>query len=155
MFSIHLRPPEVEDRQFPGHWEGDLIKGQGNASAVVTLVERSSRLLILVKLPHPKPASAANVLQAFTDKLNGIAQVQPGRARTGSRTNQAVIRQTVLNLLLDNDSSNVSMNQRKMLAGSSHAYRQQFPFHQLAPVATRRDSPGASCRAITMVPRSV
>jgi IS30 family transposase len=30
--------------------------------------------MILVKLPHPKPASAANVLQAFTDKLNGIAQ---------------------------------------------------------------------------------
>ena len=38
------------------------------------MVERTSRLLILVKLPHPKPASAANVLRAFTDKLNGIAQ---------------------------------------------------------------------------------
>jgi len=74
MLSIHVRPPEIEDRQFPGHWEGDLIKGEGNASAVGTLVERSSRLLILVKLPHPKPASAANVLQAFTDKLNAIAQ---------------------------------------------------------------------------------
>lgn len=75
MLSIHVRPPEIEDRQFPGHWEGDLIKGEGeaNASAVGTLVERTSRLLMLDKLPHPKPASAANVLQAFTDKLLSIA----------------------------------------------------------------------------------
>jgi IS30 family transposase len=74
LLSIHVRPPEVEDRQFPGHWEGDLIKGAGNLSAVGTLVERSTRLLMLVKLPHPNPATAAHVLQAFTEKLNGIAK---------------------------------------------------------------------------------
>lgn len=43
MLNIHVRPPAIEDRQFPGHWEGDMIKGEGNASAVGTLVERTSR----------------------------------------------------------------------------------------------------------------
>ena len=74
LLSIHVRPPEIEDRQFPGHWEGDLIKGALNQSAVGTLVERSTRLLMLVKLPHPNPATAAHVLQAFTDKLCAVAQ---------------------------------------------------------------------------------
>ena len=72
--SIHVRPPEVKSRKFPGHLQGDLIKDEGNASAVGTLVERTSRLFRLVKLPHPKPARAANLLKAFTYNPCDIAQ---------------------------------------------------------------------------------
>ena len=70
MISIHVRPPEVADRVMPGHWEGDLIKGAGNRSAVGVLVERTSRLVLLARMPD---ATAASALAAFSAKLNAIA----------------------------------------------------------------------------------
>jgi IS30 family transposase len=70
MVSIHVRPPEVDDRVMPGHWEGDFIKGAGNQSSVGVLVERTSRLVLLAKMDD---ATAASALAGFTAKLNSIA----------------------------------------------------------------------------------
>lgn len=69
MVSIHDRPVEIEARLVPGHWEGDLIKGARNASAVGTLVERTSLFVTLAKLDS---ASAESAQKGFAYILNRI-----------------------------------------------------------------------------------
>lgn len=58
MKPIHARPAEAQSRRWAGHWEGDLIMGTGQHSAIATLVERKFRTTILVPLPHGHTAAA-------------------------------------------------------------------------------------------------
>jgi IS30 family transposase len=71
MTSIDLRPPEVAARIVPGHWEGDLIKGAMNRSSVGTLVERTSRYVMLVKLDG---GTAPDVLEGFHRRLKSVPE---------------------------------------------------------------------------------
>ena len=66
---MHGRPPAVEDRAWPGHGEGDFIKGAGNRAAVGVLVERRSRRVLLAK----RDDATAAALAGYTRKLNGMA----------------------------------------------------------------------------------
>jgi len=74
--SIEERPAEVADRIIPGHWEGDLLMGGKHASAIGTLVERTTRMTFLVKLENKY---ARNVRKAFADEFR---QLPKGLKRT-------------------------------------------------------------------------
>jgi transposase, IS30 family len=75
MTMIDQRPAEAADRGVCGHWEGDLIQGEGNRSAIGTLVERSSRFVILLHLPGRHTAEA--VRDAVIDAMGAL----PARLR--------------------------------------------------------------------------
>lgn len=66
--SIRERPPEAEDRAVPGHWEGDLICGKRNTH-VATLVERSSRFVMLVRV---RDKSTVSVVEALGNQVREL-----------------------------------------------------------------------------------
>ena len=70
--SIHDRPAEAADRTVPGHWEGDLILGQAQRSAVGVLIERTTRYLILVQLDGK---DAFSVYHAFARKFRRVPAI--------------------------------------------------------------------------------
>jgi IS30 family transposase len=73
MINITERPAEAEDRAVPGHWEGDLIIGKNNATAIGTLVERTTGYTMLVHLPDGyKPEQ---VRDALTEKIKTIPDI--------------------------------------------------------------------------------
>jgi IS30 family transposase len=70
LVSISQRPAEADDRAVPGHWEGDLIMGSTNRSAIGTLVERATRFVILLHLPGKHgPIEVRNAMAAAIVKL--------------------------------------------------------------------------------------
>ena len=70
MVMLSERPAEAEDRAVPGHWEGDLILGRHGTSAIGTLVERSTRFVVLLHLPDGR--SAEQVRDAMTAAITTL-----------------------------------------------------------------------------------
>ena len=66
--SVSERPPAVEDRALPGHWEGDLLFGSKN-SQIATLVERQSRYVMLAKVGKKDTETVVNALIKHAHKL--------------------------------------------------------------------------------------
>lgn len=66
--SISERPPSVEDRAVPGHWEGDLLAGT-RTSQIATLVERHSRYVLLVRLPASDTTTVVSALARRVQRL--------------------------------------------------------------------------------------
>ncbi len=72
MVVISDRPAEIEDRAVPGHWEGDLIVGAQGKSAIVTLVERQTRYVVLARIGRDK--TSAHVCQAITAQIQRLPE---------------------------------------------------------------------------------
>ena len=110
---ISQRPPEVEDRAVPGHWEGDLILGL-HSSAIGTLVERTTRFTMLLHLPpmpghrqqqrvHNGPPLAGHGAQAVRDAIAGSITTLPEQLRRSLTWDQGAEMAQHAQLRIDTD----------------------------------------------------
>jgi|SRR5450432_400006 len=76
MVNISDRPKEADDRAVPGFWEGDLIIGKGGKSQIATLVERTTRYTMLIKVPYDRTAERVAILLAA--KMKTLPAVMQG-----------------------------------------------------------------------------
>src|SRR3989304_2449891 len=93
------RPAEADDRAVPGHWEGDLILGL-DSSAIGTLVERTTRFTMLLRLPrmeghgepriHNGPALAGHGAEAVRDAIASSITALPQQLRRSLTWDQGV-----------------------------------------------------------------
>jgi IS30 family transposase len=97
LVPIAERPPEVDERAVPGHWEGDLLVGKGGRSFIATLVERRTRYLMLARLGSERKSAHVTTALAETiarlpahlalsltwDQGNELAEHARFSARTG------------------------------------------------------------------------
>jgi transposase, IS30 family len=97
MVMISDRPAEVADRAVPGHWEGDLLLGAANKSAIGTLVERRTRFVMLLHLPHGHGA------EAVRDALIAQVRTLPAALRRSLTWDQGIEMRRHAEITLDAD----------------------------------------------------
>lgn len=98
---ISERPPEIQDRAVPGHWEGDLIIGS-KSSAIGTLVERTTGYLILLHLPA-KLGSSGHTAEAVRKAITNTIMQMPPDLRQTLTWDQGVEMSEHVNLTIDTD----------------------------------------------------
>ena len=157
---IQHRPEEIEGRLIPGHWEGDLIKGAYNRSAVGVLVERHSRYLILCKMDD---GTAEAALEGFTRQMKKMPAFMRKSLTYDRGSEMACFRQLSERLNIDiwfcdphapwQQGSRAAGQQRKYqwsaapvpAQGHGSFNHQPDPPERHCPTDERAPAPGAGC----------